>query len=75
VGAFDGGEDLQGATALRTLLDVDIEHSFEQPGPGSWEAGAMGGRTSPWSAEGVLALTGTFGMMSGRSLALGASTP
>ena len=35
---------------------------------------ATGGGTSLWSAEGVLALTGTFGMMSGRSLALGAST-
>ncbi len=43
--------------------------SFEQPGP------AYGGRrrgrsTSAWSAEGVLALTGRFGMISGRSLAL-----
>jgi hypothetical protein len=35
-------------------------------------AGAAGGGTSAWSAEGVLTstLTGTFGMMSGRSLAL-----
>ena len=33
-------------------------------------SGAAGGGTSPWSAEGVLALTGTFGMMSRRSLAL-----
>ena len=33
-------------------------------------AGGPGGGTSAWSAEGVLTLTGTFGMMSGRSLAL-----
>ena len=61
----------------------------EQPGL-AHGADATGGRTSPWSAEGVLALTGTFGqpgtgalpawrpedgMMSGRSLALGASAP
>jgi hypothetical protein len=38
-------------------------------------AGAAGGGTSAWSAEGVLTLTGTFGMFSERSLALGASTP
>ncbi|MGH8488489.1 MAG: hypothetical protein ACREXS_06395 [Gammaproteobacteria bacterium] len=29
-GIFDGGDDLQGAAALGTLLDV--EHPFEQPG-------------------------------------------
>ncbi len=33
-------------------------------------AGGAGGGTSAWSAEGVLALTGRFGMISGRSLAL-----
>ena len=33
-------------------------------------AGAAGGGGSAWSAEGVLALTGTFGMISGRNLAL-----
>jgi hypothetical protein len=43
--------------------------------PGSWGQVAAGGGTSPWSAEEVLTLTGTFGMMLGRSLALGASTP
>ena len=35
-------------------------------------AGAAGRGTSPWSAERVLALTGTFGMMSERSLACSA---
>ena len=92
-GMLDGGDDLQGATALGALLDVDLEHSFTKalPGfrpsgrrspfktaPGGFvssraqlmEAGAAGGGTSAWSAEGVLALTGTFGTMSGRSLAL-----
>ena len=28
---FDGGDDLQGATALGALLDVDLEHSFTKP--------------------------------------------
>jgi hypothetical protein len=53
-GMLDGGDDLQGATALGSLLNVDLEHSFEQAGPGHG-AGAVGGGTSPWSAEGVLA--------------------
>ena len=26
---YNGGDDLQGATAMRTPLDVDIEHPFE----------------------------------------------
>jgi hypothetical protein len=32
-GMPDGGDDLQGATVLEALLDVDLEPSFEQPGP------------------------------------------
>ena len=43
---------------------------FVSSWPQLMEAGAAGGGTSAWSAEGVLALTGTFGTMSGRSLAL-----
>ena len=31
-GMFDGGDDLQGAAAPEALLDVDLEHPFEQPG-------------------------------------------
>jgi hypothetical protein len=31
-GILDGGDDLQGVSALGPLLDVDLEHSFEQPG-------------------------------------------
>jgi hypothetical protein len=30
---FDGGDDLQGAGAVRAVVDVDIEDPFEQPGP------------------------------------------
>jgi hypothetical protein len=37
-------------------------------------ASTEGGGASPWSAERALALTGALGMISGRSLALGAST-
>lgn len=29
---LDGGDDGQGTAALRTLCDVDLEHSCEQPG-------------------------------------------
>jgi hypothetical protein len=29
---FEGGDDFQGAAALRTLLEVDSEHAFEHPG-------------------------------------------
>ena len=32
-GIFDGGDELQGAAALRALLDVDLEYPLEQPGP------------------------------------------
>ncbi len=31
-GMLDGGDDLQGAAAPGVLLDVDLEHPFEQPG-------------------------------------------
>ena len=31
-GIFDGGDELQGAAALRALLDVDLEYPLEQPG-------------------------------------------
>ena len=30
---FDGGDDLQSAAAVRAVVDVDIEDSFEQSGP------------------------------------------
>jgi hypothetical protein len=29
---FDGGDDLQGAAAVRAVFDVDVEDPFEQPG-------------------------------------------
>jgi len=32
-GIFDGGDDLQGAAAVGVVLNIDIEHPFEQPGP------------------------------------------
>ena len=30
-GMFDGGDDLQGATARGALLDVDLKHSLRKP--------------------------------------------
>ena len=30
---FHGGDDLQGAATVRTVLNVDIKYLFEQPGP------------------------------------------
>ena len=32
-GIYNGGDYLQGATAMWTPLDVDIEYPFEQAGP------------------------------------------
>ena len=32
-GIFDGSDDLQGAAALGTVFDINIEYPFEQPGP------------------------------------------
>ena len=37
-GIFDGGDVRQGATTLGAVFQVDIEHSFEQPGPGGASA-------------------------------------
>ena len=70
---FDGGDDLQGAAAVGAVLNIDLEHPFNQAQ--LMRAGTEGGGASPWSVEGVLALTGALGMIAGRSLALGASTP
>ena len=39
---FDGGDDLQGAAAVRAVFDVDVEDPFEQPGPAQQRAGAPG---------------------------------
>ena len=33
MGSSIGGDELQGAAALRALLDVDLEYPLEQPGP------------------------------------------
>ena len=33
------GDDLQGATAVLALFDVDSEYPFEQPGLAKWVAG------------------------------------
>jgi hypothetical protein len=30
---FDSGDDLQVATTVRAVVDVDVEDHFEQPGP------------------------------------------
>jgi hypothetical protein len=32
-GLFDGGDDLQGAPAIRTVFAIDIKHPFEQARP------------------------------------------
>jgi len=31
-GIFNGGDDLQGVTAMGTVFDIDIEYPFEQAG-------------------------------------------
>ena len=86
-GIFDGGDDLQGAAALGAVFYVDSDHPFEQPGPAG--AGRQRGRWRVTVVSCALALTGALGkpgtgrlpawrpedgMISGRSLALGAST-
>jgi hypothetical protein len=54
----------------RSISNTRLSNRAQLMGAGTAEGGA-----SACSAEGVLALTGTPGMISGRSLALGASTP
>ncbi|MDV6344309.1 hypothetical protein [Nitrosomonas sp. Is37] len=70
----DGGDDFQGSTAMRTMLDVNIEHPFEQACPTdahrSRECGALSS-VSNWLFLFFL----LSGIISGRSLAFGASTP
>jgi hypothetical protein len=39
-GMLDGGDDLQGTAAMGAVFYIDLEHSFEQPGPA--EAGQGG---------------------------------
>ena len=46
-GMFDGGDDRQGAAAVRTLFNIDSEHPFEQPGISLMRASAEGGGASP----------------------------
>ena len=44
-GIFNGGDDLQGATAMGAALDVDIEYPFEQAGPAQAGRSRVMGRT------------------------------
>ena len=46
-GMFDGGDDLQGAAALRALLDVDLEHALIKALPGFHPSG----RRSPFKTR------------------------
>ena len=41
-GIYDGGDDRQGAAAVRALFNIDIEYPFEQRGPA--QAGKRRGR-------------------------------
>jgi hypothetical protein len=45
-GMFDGGDDLQEATAMGAVFQVDLEHPLEQPGP------AQAGRRRGWGCLG-----------------------
>ncbi len=40
---FNGGDDLQGATTVGTVVNVDIEYAFEQGGPADGGASRMMG--------------------------------
>jgi hypothetical protein len=44
-GIFNGGDDLQGATAIGAMLDVDIEYPFEQACPAYAGASRLRGYT------------------------------
>ena len=72
---FDGGDDRQGAAATRGHCSMSIANTRMPPGESLMGAGAGGGGASPCSAEVPWVLSGAFGMISGRRLALGASTP
>ena len=68
-GMLDGGDDLQ-VPPHWEQCSIWISNTRLSSRAQLMGAGGAGGGTSAWSAEGVSTLTGTFGMMSGRSLAL-----
>jgi hypothetical protein len=72
---FDGGDDLQGAAATQGHCSMSIANTRLSSRAQLMRVGAKGGGASPCSAEVSWVLTGAFGMISGRSLAFGASTP
>jgi hypothetical protein len=64
-GMLDGGDDLQGATATQGQCSLSISNTRLSSRAQLMGAGAAGGGVSAWSAEGVLALTGTENGFSG----------
>jgi hypothetical protein len=72
---FDGGDDLQGAAAIQGHCSISVANTRMLPGESLMRAGAGGGDASSCSAEVSWVLSGAFGVTSGHSLALGASTP
>ena len=73
-GLFKSGNDLQGAATVGAVFHVDIENPFEQP------AQLMRAELACWgapsrSSEVSFRVSARLGMICGRSLALGASTP
>jgi|CXWL01.1.fsa_nt_gi hypothetical protein len=68
----DGGDDFQGSTTVRTLLDVDIKHPFNRRAQLMRLVAAECGASS-FASDGLLFFPS--GIISARNLALGASTP
>ena len=67
-GLFDGANDLQGATTIRALLDVNVEDALEQPRPTHARRCAVCGGV-------FVVFCARPGTIAVRSLAWGASTP
>jgi len=74
----DGGDDLELTTAVRAVLQVDLEHALEQPGRAQlMRAGRPCAQLGSIAVSSDLpgACSGSCGTTMARSLAFGASTP
>ena len=73
-GVEDGGEDRQGTAAVGAMFHIDSKTRLS-----NWaqlmRADAEGWSVSPWPGGLSTTLAGGLGMIWGRSLAFGASTP
>ena len=73
-GFQDSGDDFQGSTTVRTMFDVDIKHPFNRRAQLMRTDAAEYGASS-FASDGLLLPFFSPGIIFGRNLAFGTSTP